>query len=155
MQPPSQPPASPSSGELLTALAEERKARQAAERALRIAELYIHVASHQLPPTLALAGQPRLRTRGVPGFSLAVRPSAAIRQQLGVTSISIIANGFTDDDGRPQLEAALRGPDGLLPAGAHPALPHDSVVRFAKARDLGPWLDQAATAQAQAPNLEQ
>ena len=40
----------PGEGELLTALEEERQARQAAERALRIAELYIHVASHQLPP---------------------------------------------------------------------------------------------------------
>ena len=72
-----------------------------------------------------------------------------------MTSISIIANEFTDDGGRPQLEAALCGPDGLLPAGAHPALPHDSVARFAEARDLGPWLDQVATAQVPAPNLDQ
>ena len=43
-----------------------------------------------------------------------------------MASISIIANEFTDDGARPQLEAALCGPDGLLPAGAHPALPHDS-----------------------------
>ena len=145
----------PGEGELLTALEEERQARQAAERALRIAELYIHMASHQLPPTLALAGHPRLRTRGAPGFSVAVLPGAAIHQQLGVTSISIIANEFTDDGGRPQLEAALCGLNGLLPAGAHPALPHDSVARFAEARDLGPWLDQVATAQVPAPNLDQ
>ena len=39
----------PGEGELLTALEEERQARQAAERALRIAELYIRMASRQLP----------------------------------------------------------------------------------------------------------